>query len=653
MDINIPVTIRYNRRDYTVGQKLELDSSMRGGDVDNHPLFKLMLQYICSPFSDNNYNDIEDDLNYFLSPNFMNKVAEEDRDLDFDEDEYKLHVEYAWKAIQELSTAELLEKLKPYVGNYEQIERALSGESGLTDEGKTTKVSAVNTEIGTDHIMSSHTKGVESKKIWQASDKQVSYEPALERINDDPTKTGGNRYFTIEVGNKTPTKIPLRYGTHKATFQEQEYVIEIDFQRIMEKLFEEAGIAPEVLRGRKGDVKVTPPKDTQGSRNNTEQALEEAMEQARKIKKSLELIIKEENMPEDEIKEDDEYDYSNIKTYKPHPDYTLSELEEETLERMNLKIAWNTLHEEKHFDYEDEVSSGDLDAEEIVRQIREGQMNEIAQLAGKMLDAGVMTQTAYDALLDEGKVPGKKGFNKKEKSLISDVVEFKSNMKKPLGMNEFEQTQYTKETVKTRKDRSNVLPTKNRSILHNKDSDKTFFINNNWDNLETVEIDLKNGASNSRELKNHLDRALIPNKVGTMVIVLSVVHPTDEERQGRKDLLNDEDTNISGNAEYILENIYDVFSLVSVSYAVSTEYKIGRMHSERMPERRSMATGTAVKPKLSGAYSYNPDKKKYGTTANLMGGTDAGGQRVYIDNRTNTILFYIKKQIDNLQKAIQ
>ena len=650
MDINIPVTIRYNRRDYTIGQRLELDSSMRGGDVDNHPLFKLMLQYICSPFSDNNYNDIEDDLTYFLMPSFMNKVAEEDKDLDFDENEYKLHVEYAWKAIQELTTAELLEKLKPYVGNYEQIERALSGESGLTDEGKTVRVSDVNTEIGTDHIMSSHTKGIESKKIWQASDKQVSYEPALEKINDTDD---GNRYFTIEVSNKSPTKLPLRYGTHKATFQEQEYIIEIDFQRIMEKLFEEAGISVEVLRGRRGDIAPTAPKDKQGGRDNTEQALAEAMEQAGKIKKSLELIIKEENMPEDEIKEDDKYDFSNIKVYNPHPDYTLSELEEETLERINLKIAWNALHEEKQFDYEDEVSSGDFDAEEIVRQFREGQMDEIAQLAGKMLDAGVMTQTAYDALLDEGKVPGKKGFIKREKALISDVVEFKSNMKNPLGMNEFEQAQYTKETVKTRKDRSNVLPTKNRSILHNKDSDKTFFTNNSWTNLETAVIDLKNGASNSRELKNHLDRALIPNKVGTMVIVLSVVHPTDEEKKAREDLLNDEDTNISGNAEYILENIYDVFSLVSVSYAVSTEYKIGRMHSERMPERRSMATGTAKKYKVSGAYTFNPDKETYGSKTNLMGGTDAGGQRVYIDNRTNTILFYIKKQINDLQKAIQ
>ena len=650
MDINIPVTIRYNRRDYTIGQKLELDSNMRSGDVDNHPLFKLMLKYICSPFSDNDYNNIEDDLIYFLRPNFMNKVAEADKDIDFDEQEYKAHIKYAWAALEELSSEELLVKLRPYVGNYEQIQRALSGESGLTNEGKSTKVSAVNTEIGTDHLMSSQTKGVESKKIWQASDKQARYEPALERINK--TDNEGKRFFTIETGSKEPVKLPLRWGTHKATFQEQIYNIRIDFKRIMLTLFEEAGIDPEVLRGNRGDIESTPPKDKEEGRQNTDQALEEAMQQAKKIKKSLELIIKEADMPEDEIKEDDKYDYNNVNVYNPHPDYTLSELEKDILENINLKIAWNALHEEKQFSYEDEVSSGDLDAEEIVRQIREGQMDDISTLAEKMKDAGVMTQTAYDSLLDDGKVPGKKGFNTKEKGLISDVVEFKSNMNNPLGMNEFEQSQYTKETVKTRTNRSNVTQTRNRSILHSKDSDKTFFINDSWNNLETVEIDLQNGATNSRDFKNHLDMALIPNKVGTMMITLSVVHPTDEERQGRMDLLNDEDSNISDNAQYILDNIYDVFSLIGVSYVVNTEYKIGQVHSERMPERRSMATGTAKKYKLTDDYKYTPNKEKHGARANLVGGTDSGGQPTYIDNRTNTILFYIKKQIHNLQKAI-
>ena len=173
---------------------------------------------------------------------------------------------------------------------------------------------------------------------------------------------------------------------------------------------------------------------------------------------------------------------------------------------MNLKIAWNTLHEEKQFDYEDEVSSGDLDAEEIVRQLRENQMDEIAQLADKMLDAGVMTQTAHNSLFNEGKVPGKKGFNKKEKSLISDVVEFKSNMKKPLGMNEFEQTQYTKETVKILTEYSHLVRKALSKRLDIKFLPKlTFVEDNSFEYAEKIERLIKKikNKENDKEKKRY------------------------------------------------------------------------------------------------------------------------------------------------------
>ena len=59
MTITIPESVRYSNRDYDVGTVIELDDSKKG-DIDNHPLFTLMLQFIASPFSDENFDDVED-----------------------------------------------------------------------------------------------------------------------------------------------------------------------------------------------------------------------------------------------------------------------------------------------------------------------------------------------------------------------------------------------------------------------------------------------------------------------------------------------------------------------------------------------------------------------------------------------------------------
>ena len=58
MSIIIPDDIQYNRRDYSIGDALELNDGMMGSQPERHPLFKLMLKYIASPFSDNNYDEI-------------------------------------------------------------------------------------------------------------------------------------------------------------------------------------------------------------------------------------------------------------------------------------------------------------------------------------------------------------------------------------------------------------------------------------------------------------------------------------------------------------------------------------------------------------------------------------------------------------------
>ena len=95
MPITIPEDIRYNRRDYTIGNVIELDDSMLGDDPRNNPIFVLMLKYIVSPFSTNDYNDIEDNLKHFLNVPLMEDIANSDEDIEFTTSEYKKHVQFA------------------------------------------------------------------------------------------------------------------------------------------------------------------------------------------------------------------------------------------------------------------------------------------------------------------------------------------------------------------------------------------------------------------------------------------------------------------------------------------------------------------------------------------------------------------------------
>ena len=155
MPITIPEDIRYNRRDYSVGNVIELDDSMMGEDPRKNPMFILMLKYIVSPFSTNDYNEIEDNLRYFLNVPLMQEIANSDEDIEFVESEYKKHIVYAKDKLLGLTAETLLEYLLPYVGDTKSIKYILE-KGGLLEEGKRLLVSELKTELGTDHFLSAH-----------------------------------------------------------------------------------------------------------------------------------------------------------------------------------------------------------------------------------------------------------------------------------------------------------------------------------------------------------------------------------------------------------------------------------------------------------------------------------------------------------------
>ena len=596
MAITIPDDIRYNGRSYDIGEVIELEESMMGSQPEHHPLFRLMLQYIASPFSDNNYDRVEDILLHFLNPSFLTRLSERDSDVIFDEEEYRKHVEYAWSKLNAIQVDKLIQLLMDYVGDKKQLKTVLS--QGLLKEGKETLVSEINTELGTDHILSAHTKGLETKKIFQAADKGEKYMPALDLINDilKDEEVKQSEYVSVEVAQED-TKIQLPKTRKKVSVTEQIYTIRIDFESLFYKLFENEGILPISKRGR------DPPPFVH-SRNF-------------KVKKA-------ENK------------------YQLHSDYPATDNDKKLLKRIHLKQDWNALHDE-----EISVDKENYDPKtDILSQEARGFLNDIRYIGGQLVDAKLMTEAKLDKVLDEGKIFSKLDFDDLDIMLVNKVIKWKETQ--DIRPNEFELKILEKQSEKRTK---RVFDTNNRRtqpIIHapktSPNGHKRFFINDSWQSPDGVQLDLKNAMSYSRAMKNTLEDILIPNKVGILQIELSTVHPSDSERQDRiKYAEEDDDEDVRANSKYLLDKIYDVFYLEGVSYHIVDEFEF-KDWTERSPEgkgswqKQKKLRGSLKQPKAPGG--------------GLAGKTQTGGQPTNVSVKTNTIIYYIKRQMANLQRVL-
>ena len=590
MDITIPTGIRYNSRDYSLTEVIELDGSMRGDDPENHPLFKMMLRYLASPFSDNDYDAIEDNLLHILNPAFMRQLSERDSDIILDEDEYREHINYAWKKIQELTTEELLKHLLNYVGDTKQLKTVLS--QGLLEQGKKTKVGDINTELGTDHVLSAHTKGIESKKIFQAGDKKIPYKPALELINEmleDEINQG--EYVDVEITTKK-VRLSLPNGNKKVDFTESLYSIDINFKKLFGKLFENEGIAP--------------------------------------IKKSYPIT-------------------KAFRKYTPPSAYPLSDADRAILEDMNLKQEWNDLHESGQFEYDDE-EDGKLSISDIKDEMEQGKMLEVRQVATKLKEAGLMSEKKLDDILSEGKIFAKLPYDEQDVEMVAKVVNWKRDNN--VSLDEFETMIMERKADKLITATSKESKRRVKPIIHgplgSPHAEKRFFIDDSWA-TDNVTLDLENAARNSRAINESLFKdALVPDKVGILNIEVTSVIADEDVLAERRALLEDDEEDVRENSKYLLDHVYNVFYLDNVSYKILAEYEF-RDWTERSPESRY---GEKQKKYKFERYKRGQSKDATGKVSPLLGRVDAGGQPTNVSVKSNTILYYIKRQMTNLQRVL-
>ena len=631
MSITIPDDIRYNRRDYSIGDVLELNDSMLGEDPQEHPIFKLMLHYIASPFSTNDYNTIEDNLKYFLDIPFMTNIANTDKDMEFDEDEYKKHIDYANDKLMELTIEQLLNHLIPYVGETDNLKWTLK--HGLLDVGKNVKVEEINTEIGTDHLLSAHSKGIESKKIFQAGDKKKRYEPALDDINEilSDEKGDANRYIKVEVNTPQKIKIHLPKAKKPSTYEETIYTIDIDFEALFEKLYMDANIRPTGKYPKRYKQEEEQPTSQSTSQEDKDAALQEALDRSKKVKKSLMSILQKE--------EDYEFD-----EYKPHPDIQLDDDDKRILYHINLKLAWNKIHDEGVFESEDE-DLGSLDSAEIERELKEGRMNEVVAIAKKLVEAGLIREATYNTFIHDS-VPPKKLIvmdKPSEKKLLRKIIELKKE--KDIPTSEFEASMVEQIGEKNINRQLKESDRRVSPIVHapeyTSSGHKRLFIDDSWRTPKTVKLDLKNAKSYARSLREALYKeALIPREVGILRLTLSVVEEDNNIIEDRKKLLEDEDEDVRDNSKYLIEKVFNVFRLLNVDYIIKQEYDFTDW-TERKPEYRPGSNPKAEKLRLR-TRSLEPQDR-------LAGREPSGGQPTYVSVKSNTMLYYIKNQVSRLK----
>ena len=641
MPITIPEDIRYNRRDYTIGNVIELDDSMLGDDPRNNPIFVLMLKYIVSPFSTNDYNDIEDNLKHFLNVPLMEDIANSDEDIEFTTSEYKKHVQYAKDKLLGLTAETLLEYLLPYVGDTKSLKYILE-KGGLLEEGKKVLVSEFKTEIGTDHLLSAHSKGIESKKIWQAADRKIPYKPALDEINEILTEDcqEKNKYIKVKVSEE-PTKIKIGKGTLNRT--KSIYTIDINFEHLFEKLFEEAGIQPVSTKSKE--------KETEDEKEPTFVPLEgtEAMREALDRSRSLDDTDDE---VEKILKEDVDFSSLPQNIYNPtaHKSISLSSEQMNILYNLNLKLGWNKVlekvDEEDLDDYE-----GDLEALMATQEIKDADMRDAVNYIDLLYDRGLIKKTTFDRFLNGEGLPSKFSLNNAEKQLIREIVEIKQEKK--IALNELE-VMYKKrdaaiqgKKVYDRDETESEYLDRTAPIVHaplyTNNSERRLFGEDTWKTIQTITLDLMNARPHSRALNNALTKeALIPKEVGILRLTLTSIHQPDDLKS-RQELLDDDDDDVRENARYLVEKVYDVFRLQSVEYIVKDTFGF-RPHMERRPEFRRGGNPKAEKPRISG---YIRPKQP------LQGRLPEGGPPAHVDIRANSIKYYVKRQVAMLEEMMK
>jgi len=113
----IPSTIihRGNSVPSVFGERIILDEGSMTEKWD-HPIFRAVVKYLFAPIEGKNeFSNIERNLDDFLSVSYMKTAAEQTDGMDFNEEEYRKHINFVWTELQALTLGDLLKGAKEHI----------------------------------------------------------------------------------------------------------------------------------------------------------------------------------------------------------------------------------------------------------------------------------------------------------------------------------------------------------------------------------------------------------------------------------------------------------------------------------------------------------------------------------------------------------
>tara|TARA_R110002050_G_scaffold93608_1_gene195450 strand:- start:1338 stop:3140 length:1803 start_codon:yes stop_codon:yes gene_type:complete len=223
-------------RDYSLGSSnIALDESDVGR---NNDLFKLMIKYLVSPSTADDFINIERNLKYYLDYEFMQKASEQMSDFEWDREEYKGYVNDAWKTLSDLAVIDFLEeevvkKLKITKRHKsfttDDLKYAISNIKGVD---LTVKDYLNSGDFAT--ILGTSRASKKGRKIRSIAQAKSIYTDALDEIND---------YISIKKEKEQQINAG---GYSNVPGNKITYEITVNTKKMFTKIFKDAGIDPQM-----------------------------------------------------------------------------------------------------------------------------------------------------------------------------------------------------------------------------------------------------------------------------------------------------------------------------------------------------------------------------------------------------------------------
>jgi len=548
MVIKIPESIKIPNRTRNItlqskGTGGSMDWSLHDGQLsgkpEDNPLFIFMLKYLMAPLQ-KNLNNVADNFRFYMRPKLLEDAAENNAGMEVDAEEYKQHMKYAWKELNEaifyqperkeekggktpqsgilyiLSQQAWIdqEAVEPLIRRTRHRMSRGGAKSQFADildpedeEGRTLDIGTVKQKK-----IFGYRTGEKATELWAAADRKKPYWPILKLLKqlDDTgsyTTDAGTKEKIIEL-EEIPTKT---YGKGKSS---QRVVVQIKsfrihFDRLFKIFREENGMFPptkqtEAKQKEIADMSADEYKTMiAGEEQQTllDEAEKETMDIGKaKKEKTVRLGDKEERVLQEPNLADRQFLMTHGGFWEPKG---MTSDDQMNLIKINLKILWN--------------EAWPIDAVEI---------KTVDWLIIRLARYGIITLNRAQGILEDQDLRGLKEFDftRAEYKLIEKALRDRTDLSEIEQELKTELDQYSR--GKKLEEETEEKRSKSRPIIHGSPNtewaDRKLFPDIYRVPLPLKDIDLRGAANPVAEFREVLEDAVTPGREGIFTFSIGI-----------------------------------------------------------------------------------------------------------------------------------